>query len=315
MSKNGRDIRCPVCGAPPAAGHMLFGRDRLHGTPGTFQVVTCESCGCGWTLPAASSAELDAFYPNTYSAHLLERGRLGAIQERGQRLILHRALARLPLRALSERPPGELLDVGCGRGDLGAELVRRGWHVAGVDPSAGAAATARARGLDARVGTLESVAYRDERFDAAVMNHTLEHMPDPIADLDRVFRVLRPGGLLLISVPNFASWQRRLFGSRWYPLDLPRHRTHFTQRSLRLALESAGFDVVSCRTTSDSAALAASLQYALAGRQLFTHGPAAWTAYGLHALLSPLNRAVDRLDGERAFVDAVAQRPRLQGVG
>jgi 2-polyprenyl-3-methyl-5-hydroxy-6-metoxy-1,4-benzoquinol methylase len=315
MSTEGRDILCPVCGSPAADGPLLSGPDLLHSTPGTFHVAACSSCGCGWTLPPASSAELEAFYPETYAAHLLERGLLGAIQERGQRLILHRALARLPLRALRERTPGELLDVGCGRGDLGAELIRRGWQVAGVDPSAAAAVTARMRGLDASVGTLQSVGYASESFDAVVMNHTLEHVPDPVADLARAFRVLRPGGLLLISVPNFASWQRGLFGSKWYPLDLPRHRTHFTQRSLRLALETAKFDIVACRTTSDSAVLAATLQYVLAGRQLLTHGPGAWSAYAFHALLSPLNRVVDLVHGERAFVDAVAQRPPVEAVG
>ena len=103
-----------------------------------------------------------------------------------------------------------------------------------------------------------------DSFDAVVMSHSLEHVSEPRADLARVRRLLRPGGLLLISVPNFASWQREMFGSEWFALDLPRHRTHFTPRSLAHALRGEGFELVSVRTTSSSGVLVATLQYVLA---------------------------------------------------
>jgi 2-polyprenyl-3-methyl-5-hydroxy-6-metoxy-1,4-benzoquinol methylase len=260
-------------------------------------------------LPHASADQLADYYPGTYSAHLLEGGLLGRAQELGQRLIFSRAFARVPLSALTDVSPGAVLDVGCGRGDLGAALLRRGWSVTGIDPSEHACAVARARGLDTRVATLETAGLADATFDAVVMSHSLEHVPAPRADLARAFRILRPGGLLLVSVPNFASWQRAVFGSRWYALDVPRHRTHFTGRSLAHALRAEGYDLVSLRTTSSSAVLVASLQYVLADRIVLTHGPTAWGAYGLHTLLAPANRLVDRLHGERALLDAVARRP------
>jgi len=303
------DSACPVCGGAAAGQPRLLSPDRLHPTPGTFSVAVCASCGAGWTLPPAATDELSSYYPDTYSAHLLEEGLLGSVQQLGQRLILNRAFARAPFGALAEVPPGAVLDVGCGRGDLGAALVRRGWHVTGIDPSEQACAVARTRGVQAEVATLESASFREEMFDAVVMSHSLEHVPAPRADLARAHRLLRPGGLLLISVPNFGSWQRELFGSKWFALDLPRHRTHFTPRSLEYALSAEGFELVSMQTTSSSAVLVATLQYVLAGRMIFRHGPSAWAAYGFNALLSLPNRTVDRLRGERALLDAVARRP------
>src|SRR5262249_9479546 len=157
------------------------------------------------------------------------------------RMVFAYALARPPLRDVVGLTRGVMLDVGCGRGDLGEALARRGWRVAGVEPSAEACAVARQRGGDATAGTLQTASYEAEKFDAVVMRHSLEHVPDPIDDLVRVRRVLRPGGLLAISVPNFACWERRRFGAAWFHLDIPRHRTHFTPRALQLALERTGF--------------------------------------------------------------------------
>jgi SAM-dependent methyltransferase len=185
--------------------------------------------------------------------------------------------------------------------------------VGGIDPSPQACAVATIRGIDARIGTLESVDYGEMSFDAVVMNHSLEHVVDPEADLRRVLSLLRPGGLLLLSVPNFGSWQRRVFGVHWYPLDLPRHRTHFTAAALDHALTNAGFDVLTVGPTSDAATLFASLQYLVAGRLIFRRPPLAWAAYVCHAVLSPLNAAIDRARRDGAFLHAVAARPAADG--
>jgi SAM-dependent methyltransferase len=265
-------------------------------------------CGGGWTLPEVSENELGSYYPESYHAYQPPLGLLGKLQVRARQAILSRALGRPPLRSLVQTSPGTLLDVGCGRGDLGVALIRRGWRVVGIEPSASACAVARARGVEAQPGTLATTSF-GEAFDAVVMNHSLEHVTDPRADLASVFRLLRPRGVLAISVPNFASWQRDRFGGTWFPLDLPRHRTHFTPSSLELALKEAGFEVVSLESASDSGSLLATLQYARFGRLLLARGPAAWVGYAVSGLVSPLSRAVDRALGQGPLLHAVALRP------
>ena len=178
-----------------------------------------------------------------------------------------------------------------------------------MEPSPEACAVARSQGVEARQGTLDSVELPDGSFDAVVMRHSLEHVPDPIADLGRVLRLLRPGGLLAISVPNFDSWERRRFGSAWFHLDLPRHRTHFSPRALRLALTKTGFELQSLETAGDAGSLLATLQYRLAGRLLSRSVPALSAQYGVGMLLSPLRALLDRKQGGGPFLHAVARRP------
>jgi SAM-dependent methyltransferase len=74
--------------------------------------------------------------------------------------------------------------------------------------------------------------------------HVLEHLDDPGPALAHVASLLQPGGLLLVGVPNLASAQARLGRDRWFHLDLPRHRTHFTPAGLRALLERHGFEIL-----------------------------------------------------------------------
>jgi SAM-dependent methyltransferase len=300
--------RCPVCGGSLGAP-LLSSPDRLHRSPGTFLLARCGTCGVGVTLPVAVGADqLAAFYPSTYGAYELPAGLAGLLSRIIQRLQARSALRTAPLALLAGRPAGRLLDVGCGRGDLGTWFLRRGWTVVGVEPSAEACALARTRGLDARAGTLAEAELPPGSFDAVAFRQSLEHVPDPAADLARAHAALRAGGLLAVSVPNFGCWQRRRFGGRWFHLDLPRHRFHFDAAALRGALAGAGFEDIHVSTSSSTVGLAGSLQYLLAGRCLFPGGLPLRLAVASCFLFVPLTRALDRLGGGGDMLHAVARR-------
>ena len=81
-------------------------------------------------------------------------------------------------------------------------------------------------------------------FDAVTMWHVLEHLPDPLGAVVRAVDLMRPGGRLVISVPNVDSLQARFGGERWFHLDLPRHLFHFGPRSPSALVERAGLRVV-----------------------------------------------------------------------
>jgi SAM-dependent methyltransferase len=303
------DLDCPCCGSPLAGGPSLSGPDRLHGSPGEFEVAICRGCGAGVTLPPLAAERLAAFYPEAYGPYdAAEAGLAARISRLIQRWQGSRALRTPPLREIASRPPGRLVDVGCGRGDLGAYLIERGWAVTGIEPSANACDAARARGLDARAGTVETVELEPGAYDAALFRHSLEHLTDPVAALERIRDALRPEGIVMISVPNFGGWQRRRFGSRWYHLDLPRHRVHFTPESLGRALERAGFERAATATSTSSVGLPASIQYALAGRCLFPSGLRLRMAAGLCALGWPLSRLADGMGGGGDVLEASARR-------
>jgi SAM-dependent methyltransferase len=301
---------CVVCASPAVVPTSLGGPDRLLGTPGEFSVVRCLTCGAGRTLPSVTEADLAGFYPSQYHAHTEGEGTAyGAAWRLGQALRWRAVFRRWPLSLLARREPGSALDVGCGRGDLGAELIARGWEVAGVDPSPGAVELARRRGLDAHVGTVDALDSAEQQFDAVTMIHALEHVVDPLRDLAAVHALLAPGGTLVVEVPNFDSWQRRRMGSRWFHLDLPRHRTHFTPEALRRAAEATGFEAVEVRDGSDPGALLGTLQYRFFGHVVLGSGwgGAAWAASSL--VLAPVMRLLDRVAGGRDFLHMVARKP------
>ena len=155
--------------------------------------------------------------------------------------ILHIKRARW-IEKRNDRRPGRVLDVGCGRGLLLKVFRNRGWEVAGTELSDQAASYAReVLHLPVQTGNLEQLNLPANQFDAVVMWHVLEHLPEPRATLAVVNRVLKPGGVFIASVPNFGGWEARFSRDKWFHLDVPRHLTHFTNESLRHLLRDTGF--------------------------------------------------------------------------
>jgi SAM-dependent methyltransferase len=299
--------RCPACEGALSAP-SLHAPDRLCGLPGHFSVSCCQSCGMGVTAPMVSESELASFYPQTYGTYeQLPTGALGLVSRTVQALQSWGALHAEPFRRVARFPPGRLLDVGCGRGDLGAGFVRRGWSVVGVDPSAQACEVARKRGVQVRVGTLASLEIETDAYDVVVFRHSLEHVADPLGDLRRVRGALRDGGLLIVSVPNFGSWQRERLGGHWFMLDLPRHRFHFNASALETMLVRARFQSVQTMTSSVALGLPSSVQYSFAGRCLFPSGMSQRVAVGLCYLALPLVYVLDRVAGEGDNLHAIGR--------
>jgi SAM-dependent methyltransferase len=150
-------------------------------------------------------------------------------------------------------------------------MHRRQWRVTGMDMSGQAVTHIRKElGLRAVVGTLPHPELEPRSFDVVTMWHSLEHVHQPLDTLRAVRGLLAPGGRLVIAVPNIESTAFRWFGPGWFGLDLPRHLTHFTPRTLRLILEKTGFRVTALRPVrhSDWLRLSAHLAHRLGRRSL-----------------------------------------------
>jgi SAM-dependent methyltransferase len=161
------------------------------------------------------------------------------VEERGQRVT-----ARVLLNRLERHVPlGNLLDAGCWLGFLADESRRRGWRAVGLEPSRFASDYARTvLGLDVRTGDLFSCELEPGSFDAVVLADVLEHLPDPGAALDRAAALTRPGGALLLTVPDAGSPVARALGRRWWSV-IPTHVQYFTRRSLRTLLAGHGWEL------------------------------------------------------------------------
>jgi SAM-dependent methyltransferase len=171
-----------------------------------------------------------------------------SLAPRGARLAapLLAAFDRARLRGLRRAipPPARLVDAGAGRGRFVASARRAGYDVSGFEPDPGRAAAARDYGVELAVAGLEDTEFAPGSLDAVTAWHVLEHVADPDAAVARIAGWLRPGGALLVGVPNLDSAQSRLAGPRWYHLDLPSHRTHFTPTGLIALLRRHGLEPV-----------------------------------------------------------------------
>lgn len=222
---------CPACGGAltawrrvPSSEPALAGR--------RFELLRCRSCGSAVTTGTAPPAlhESGAYRPGAPRLHRLA-------------LPLLRAFDRQRLGFLSGHVPSgaRLLDVGAGRGRFVASALDAGFDASGIEPSQRGVDAAAALGAPVIRASIEEAAIEPASLDAVSVWHVLEHLDDPGAALSRLAGWLRPGGILLAGLPNLASLQARLGGERWYHLDVPRHRVHFTTTGFEALLTAHGF--------------------------------------------------------------------------
>ena len=159
------------------------------------------------------------------------------------------AVARRLLGAAQELP--RLLDVGCSRGDFVAAAAQLGFAAEGVEPAPHIAAAARAAGRTVHSGLLEEQKFPDGRFDVVSLFEVIEHLRAPLPLLKECARILRPGGILLISTGNAASWTARTMKARWDYFQIEQdagHVSFFNPRSMALLAGRAGFELAALST-------------------------------------------------------------------
>jgi len=138
----------------------------------------------------------------------------------------------------SIKPGGRLLDFGCGNGAFANWMAEQGYDVVGLEPFSLGRPTHLER-LQLIREPFESVRERLGAFDVVTLWHVLEHLRNPVQILKSLAEHLNPDGVLIVSVPNFRSWQRVVFQGSWFHLDPPRHLLHFESESLAQCLQRA----------------------------------------------------------------------------
>ncbi len=222
---------------------LLVPRDRHGAVTARVRLCTSRVCGVGFTEPPPHGAE---------AAPASAPG--GEVEERLAMRVVAAGMA--PLASMLA-PGARVVDVGAGSGLRARALAQKGFEVLAVEPDPREEMRAhammsslppgRVRVVRAGIHDLGQV-MGDYRADAVLMWHVLEHLPDLDAGLRAVAQALRPGGLLNVAVPNRASAEARVFGSRWHGWEPSRHRWHLDADALRMVLGAAGFSVAGIGT-------------------------------------------------------------------
>lgn len=247
MSTSQRNyVPCSLCGADDP--EVVF----EEGQAQSARIVRCRRCGLMYANPRVRLVDHEDHEQNEPRGVLkdVERNpdhpyRWRYEKESGQ--VRDFAKTRETLRRLYPNG-GHMVEVGSGLGYLLRSFKDEGWQVLGVDPWRELPAhTEAVHGIQTIPMTLEQAALPDASADVVIMLHVIEHVPDPIATLREINRVLKPGGHVVLETPRYDTAMFRLMGHRERSVKCDGHIYFFTFDTLRKAYEKAGFSQVETR--------------------------------------------------------------------
>lgn len=220
-------VKCPLCEESETL--PLHQEDSFH-------MVRCPSCQFVYLNPRPTPESLLRFYQHYLPE---EESSIRAWQKMMQP-VFQRAAHLL----LQHQGEGRLLDVGAGFGFFTAEMKRRGWEAIGVDISQKAIDYARdILGVTVHLGPMEKIGFPDNYVDAITGFYVIEHLPDPMNFLKECYRIMKPGGLLLLRYPHTTPIKNflRFFSIRNRLYDLPAHLSDFSPGMIQHCVERIGF--------------------------------------------------------------------------
>lgn len=208
----------------------------------TFQLQKCTQCDFVFTSPRPKNEDLGRYYESEdYISHSNTKASLFS---KAYQWVRNRAIVQKRKWVESHTSRGSILDIGCGTGHFLNECKRNGWEIIGVEPSDIARANAFQEHEISPLKSIEETDGMSQTFDAITLWHVLEHLPDLSTQFLRFQKLLKPGGVVLIAVPNYESHDAKHYGSDWAAWDVPIHLWHFSKSTLGRLAEKNNFHVV-----------------------------------------------------------------------
>jgi 2-polyprenyl-3-methyl-5-hydroxy-6-metoxy-1,4-benzoquinol methylase len=228
---------CDLCGSEKS--NVLFEKDG-------FKHVKCCNCDLVYVNPRLKNPleRQETFYNNlAASSGDLNREAYHDYTGSRKKRLLKEAAMYLPYNT-----NGRILDIGCGFGGFLKAASERGWEYPEGIEIAPQAAEYTARFFTVKTNPLEETQYNEYAFDVIRLNNVIEHVPSPKTLMQSVYNSLRPGGLFVISTPNFDSLSVTFCGKRWQYIGGDDHIYLFTPKTISQMLKETGFRVVGIKT-------------------------------------------------------------------
>lgn len=223
---------CPTCGANDVAPEL---------TKDHMTIVRCRSCDLVFTNPVFDERHYREMYGSTeYQTIMRDLGEQSHVY-RVERFGAER-VALIEQQLEPSAGPVRYLDVGCSTGFVVEAARGRGWNATGIDLNPSAIEFGKGRGLDLRVASLEDEPFEPGSFDAVSLFDVLEHLPAPAAVVQQCTRLLKPGGILFLYVPNYDSASRMLMHGEAHFIWPTHHLNYYTPTTIRDFLLRQGLD-------------------------------------------------------------------------
>ncbi len=241
-------MKCPICQHESTLSSQGHFDDRF-GYPGTFDLLACKGCGHHFLNAHFSGDETVQLYTQYYPRSSFSTDDYKPATYTKD----FRSWFNGEERAYSHvLPNSRVLDVGCGFGETLGYHKSRGCEVYGIDADENILRIAERYGFNAKAGVFADKMFDEKFFDFVTMDQVIEHTDKPVQTLQNLYKILKPGGKLILSFPNDRGWGARLFKKAWIHWHTPYHLQFFSKASLKLAAEKSGLKVEEWRTITSS---------------------------------------------------------------
>jgi len=230
---------CPSCGSS-LIKEFIRSKDFFLSKE-EFRIFQCSACGLKFTNPRPEDKDLSSYYQSEeYLSHSEKNKSFISFAYRTIRKINIKRKFKIVKNYSKGR---SILDIGCGTGEFLAYCQKKGMNVTGIEPDKKAKEFATAM-HHLEIWDENVLDKASPAFDIVTLWHSLEHVSDINKRFLQIRRVLKPGGTVIIAVPNSDSYDAELFGEFWAAYDLPRHLYHFNQDTFNFIARKFEFSLV-----------------------------------------------------------------------
>jgi 2-polyprenyl-3-methyl-5-hydroxy-6-metoxy-1,4-benzoquinol methylase len=200
----------------------------------SFELVYDEALDMLITTPQPRAIDLPKYYESdAYISHT--DAKTGLIATLYQWVKKYSLVLKLRLIRSLKDERGDVLDIGAGTGEFLKLAGDNGWNIQGIEPSEKARKLANEKGIELK-DTMQS--FEGAQYDVVTLWHALEHLPELQEVVKKIESFVKPGGLLIIAVPNFKSFDARYYKNYWAAYDVPRHLWHFSKQTMEKLFSS-----------------------------------------------------------------------------
>lgn len=239
-------VICPICEIPVSNKALKIKDHSISGE--IFSIIPCQSCGLQITTPQPGPDEIGRYYASEdYISHSnSKKGLINSLYHRIRNYMLNQKASWV--KGFAGKSTGKILDMGAGTGYFAAKMKSVGWIVDAVEPDDQARQNAKKEHNIDIISPDSLSTLRKGEYDVITLWHVLEHIHDLNGQLKLYHELLKPGGSLIIAVPNYTSNDAKHYKENWAAYDVPRHLWHFSPNAMKKLLTKHRFDLTKMKT-------------------------------------------------------------------